>query len=161
MNAVPADILLEIVEHLAHPAEVLHLYLTVCNHYIITWPRCSIFLRLVIENCERSHTSSVSAYHTPWSRTMRPHARHALRSIRPRTARPLSRPLPGLRRADIQAGPQRASRRIPGVLCCAARGEEFRGLAHLCMGWRGVTSRRRPVVRAPYLVGFSLQGSCL
>jgi hypothetical protein len=84
---------------------------------------------------------------------MRPHARHAPRSTRPRTARPLSRHLPRLLGwAVIQVGSQCASRRIPGVRCGAACGKESRGLEHLCMGCRGITSLRRHVVRAPYLV---------
>ncbi len=113
----------------------------------------SNFLRIVVENRGCAHPSSVFAHHTPWSSTMRPHARHAERSTRPRTTRPLSQPLPRLLRwAGIQVGSQCASSRIPGVLCGAACGEEFRGLAHLCMGWRGVTPLRRHVVRAPYLV---------
>ncbi len=38
INTVPADVLLEIADHLARPAEVLHLYLSVCNYSVITWP---------------------------------------------------------------------------------------------------------------------------
>ena len=154
INAIPAEILLEIAGHLAHLAEVLHLYLTVCNHYIITRPHLlNVFSPLVIENCGRPRPSSVRAHHTPWSSPMRPHARHALRSTRPRAARPLSRAQPRLFGwAGVQVGSQCASRRIPGVRCGAACGEESRGLAHLCVGWRGVTPLRRHVVRAPYLV---------
>jgi hypothetical protein len=35
INSVPADILLDIADHLTSPAEVLHLYLTVCTYSII------------------------------------------------------------------------------------------------------------------------------
>lgn len=85
---------------------------------------------------------------------MRPHARHALRTTRPCATRALSQPLPGLlkRRPGIQVGSQCASGRIHGVRCGAACGEESRGLAHVCVGRRGVAPVRRYVVRAPYLV---------
>ena len=39
MNAIPADILLEIADHLSCPSEVLHLYLTVrANNQLFVHP---------------------------------------------------------------------------------------------------------------------------
>ena len=84
---------------------------------------------------------------------MRTYARHALRTPRPRTTRPLSQPQPGLRKGDgVQVGPQCPSGRIYGVCGGAAGGEESRGIALVYVGRRGVATVRRYVVRASYIV---------
>lgn len=55
INTVPADILLDIADHLTRPAEVLHLYLTVCT-YSIMWP--SLAQNFYLLSRPRSQTRS-------------------------------------------------------------------------------------------------------
>ena len=151
INSVPADILLDIADHLTRPAEVLHLYLTVCTYSIISHVAVLKNI-LVVQDRRRTHTSTLLPRHAPRYSPMRTYARYALRTPRPRTTRPFSQPKPGLLKwgnssssssgISIQVGSQCPSRRIYGVSCGTACGEESRGIALVCVGRRGVTTVR-------------------
>ena len=150
INSVPADILLDIADHLTRPAEVLHLYLTVCTYSIISHVAVLKNI-LVVQDRRRTHTSTLLPRHAPRYSPMRTYARYALRTPRPRTTRPFSQPQPGLLKRgnsssssgiSIQVGSQCPSRRIYGVCGGAACGEESRGIALVCVGRRGVTTVR-------------------
>ena len=150
INSVPADILLDIADHLTRPAEVLHLYLTVCTYSIISHVAVLKNI-LVVQDRRRTHTSTLLPRYAPRYSPMRTYTRYALRTPRPRTTRPFSQPQSGLLKRgnsssssgiSIQVGSQCPSRRIYGVSCGTACGEESRGIALVCVGRRGVTTVR-------------------
>jgi hypothetical protein len=102
-----------------------------CTSQIIDIPPCMFgplihpSVRLVLTNRQRPHPVPLLPHHPTRPYPIPAHARHALRTTRPRTAHSFAQRQPGptQRTTDNEVGPQRAAGQLCSIVRCPPRGQ--------------------------------------